>query len=80
MTDLIVLPQTNQWQKLKALVLDSVSSPITCTLTPVSDVNVCPTVSATGVRSSIGAVAFCACPSGPDAQVCATRWRAAIHS
>jgi site-specific recombinase XerD len=29
MTDLIVLPQTNQWQKLKALVLDSVSSPIT---------------------------------------------------
>src|ERR1700690_4066675 len=29
MTDLIVAPQTNQWQKLKALVLDSVSSPIT---------------------------------------------------
>src|SRR5208337_224272 len=29
MTDLIVLPQMNQWQKLKALVLDSVSSPIT---------------------------------------------------
>jgi len=29
MTDLIVLPQTDQWQKLKALVLDSVSSPIT---------------------------------------------------
>jgi hypothetical protein len=29
MSDLIVLPQTNQWQKLKALVLDSVSSPIT---------------------------------------------------
>src|ERR1035437_8059122 len=29
MTDLIVLPQTNQWQKLKALVLDGVSSPIT---------------------------------------------------
>src|ERR1035441_7550590 len=29
MTDLIVLPQTNQWQKLKTLVLDSVSSPIT---------------------------------------------------
>jgi predicted DCC family thiol-disulfide oxidoreductase YuxK len=29
MTDLIVVPQTNQWQKLKALVLDSVSSPIT---------------------------------------------------
>jgi predicted phosphoadenosine phosphosulfate sulfurtransferase len=29
MNDLIVLPQTNQWQKLKALVLDSVSSPIT---------------------------------------------------
>jgi len=28
-TDLIVVPQTNQWQKLKALVLDSVSSPIT---------------------------------------------------
>jgi hypothetical protein len=26
MTDLIVVPQTNQWQKLKALVLDSVSS------------------------------------------------------
>jgi predicted phosphoadenosine phosphosulfate sulfurtransferase len=26
---LIVVPQTNQWQKLKALVLDSVSSPIT---------------------------------------------------
>jgi integrase len=29
MTDLIVVPQTNQWQRLKALVLDSVSSPIT---------------------------------------------------
>jgi len=29
MTDFIVVPQTNQWQKLKALVLDSVSSPIT---------------------------------------------------
>jgi site-specific recombinase XerD len=29
MTDLIVVPQTNQWQKLKSLVLDSVSSPIT---------------------------------------------------
>jgi hypothetical protein len=29
MTDLIVVPQKNQWQKLKALVLDSVSSPIT---------------------------------------------------
>jgi integrase len=29
MTDLIVAPQTNQWDKLKALVLDSVSSPIT---------------------------------------------------
>ena len=29
MTDLIVVSQTNQWQKLKALVLDSVSSPIT---------------------------------------------------
>jgi site-specific recombinase XerD len=29
MTDLIVVPQLNQWQKLKALVLDSVSSPIT---------------------------------------------------
>jgi hypothetical protein len=29
MADLIVLPQTNQWQKLKALVLDSVSYPIT---------------------------------------------------
>ena len=29
MTDLIVLPQTNQWHRLKALVLDSVSSPIT---------------------------------------------------
>ena len=29
MTDLIALPQTNQWQKLKALVLDSASSPIT---------------------------------------------------
>jgi site-specific recombinase XerD len=29
MTDLIVVPQTTQWQKLKALVLDSVSSPIT---------------------------------------------------
>src|SRR6202162_2451607 len=29
MTDLIVVPQTNQWQNLKALVLDSVSSPIT---------------------------------------------------
>ena len=29
MNELIVVPQTNQWQKLKALVLDSVSSPIT---------------------------------------------------
>jgi site-specific recombinase XerC len=29
MTDLIVVPQPSQWQKLKALVLDSVSSPIT---------------------------------------------------
>jgi site-specific recombinase XerD len=29
MNDLIVVPQTNQWQRLKALVLDSVSSPIT---------------------------------------------------
>src|ERR1700704_4862920 len=29
MTDLIVVQQTNQWHKLKALVLDSVSSPIT---------------------------------------------------
>jgi hypothetical protein len=29
MTDLIVVPQTNQWQRLKALALDSVISPIT---------------------------------------------------
>jgi hypothetical protein len=29
MTDLIVVPHKNKWQKLKALVLDSVSSPIT---------------------------------------------------
>src|ERR1700745_1478591 len=29
MTDLIVIPQPPQWHKLKALVLDSVSSPIT---------------------------------------------------
>src|ERR1035438_1368930 len=29
MNDLIVVPQTNQWRKLEALVLDSVSSPIT---------------------------------------------------
>ena len=29
MTDLIAVPQTNQWSRLKALVLDSVSSPIT---------------------------------------------------
>jgi site-specific recombinase XerD len=29
MTDLIVVPQTNHWHKLKALALDSVSSPIT---------------------------------------------------
>jgi site-specific recombinase XerD len=29
MTDLIVVPQTNQWYRLKSLVLDSVSSPIT---------------------------------------------------
>jgi predicted phosphoadenosine phosphosulfate sulfurtransferase len=29
MTDLIVVPQTNQWHKLKTLLLDSVSSPIT---------------------------------------------------
>jgi site-specific recombinase XerC len=29
MTDLIVVPQTTEWHRLKALVLDSVSSPIT---------------------------------------------------
>src|ERR1039457_5051432 len=29
MTELIVVPQTNEWHRLKALVLDSVSSPIT---------------------------------------------------
>jgi site-specific recombinase XerD len=29
MTELIAVPQTNPWQKLKAMVLDSVSSPIT---------------------------------------------------
>src|SRR5467141_1665140 len=29
MTDLIVVPHTNHWHKLKTLVLDSVSSPIT---------------------------------------------------
>jgi len=29
MSDLIVVPQTRRWHKLKALVLDSVSSPIT---------------------------------------------------
>src|SRR6478672_2207329 len=29
MTDLIVVPQTTPWHRLKALVLDSVSSPIT---------------------------------------------------
>ena len=29
MTDLIVVPQQNQWHRLKSLVLDSVSSPIT---------------------------------------------------
>jgi integrase len=29
MTDLIVVPQMNQWHRLKSLVLDSVSSPIT---------------------------------------------------
>jgi len=29
MTDLIVVPQPNQWYRLKSLVLDSVSSPIT---------------------------------------------------
>jgi len=29
MNDLVVVPQTSQWHKLKALVLDSVSSPIT---------------------------------------------------
>ncbi|MGO9008870.1 MAG: hypothetical protein ACLQPN_02120 [Bryobacteraceae bacterium] len=29
MTDLTAVPQTNQWQRLKALVLDSVSSTIT---------------------------------------------------
>src|SRR4051795_2273343 len=29
MTDLIVVPKASQWQRLKALVLDSVSSPIT---------------------------------------------------
>ena len=29
MNDLIVVPQANQWLRLKSLVLDSVSSPIT---------------------------------------------------
>jgi hypothetical protein len=29
MTDVTVVPQANQWHKLKTLVLDSVSSPIT---------------------------------------------------
>src|ERR1035437_4080535 len=29
MTDLIVVPQTTDWRRLKALVLDSVCSPIT---------------------------------------------------
>jgi hypothetical protein len=29
MTDLIVVPQAAHWQRLKRLVLDSVSSPIT---------------------------------------------------
>jgi hypothetical protein len=29
MTELIPVPQTNRWHKLKALALDSVSSPIT---------------------------------------------------
>ncbi len=29
MTELIVVPQADQWSRLKALVLDSVSSPIT---------------------------------------------------
>ena len=29
MTELIAVPQLNQWTRLKALVLDSVSSPIT---------------------------------------------------
>src|ERR1039458_7431681 len=29
MTDLIVVPQTTEWRRLKGLVLDSVSSPIT---------------------------------------------------
>ena len=29
MTELIVVPQTDQWSRLKALVLNSVSSPIT---------------------------------------------------
>ena len=29
MTDVIVVPQTADWQRLKRLVLDSVSSPIT---------------------------------------------------
>src|ERR1044071_4268205 len=29
MTDLIIAPRASQWQRLKALVLDSVSSPIT---------------------------------------------------
>src|SRR6185369_9972057 len=30
MSDLIVVPQAAHWQRLKRLVLDSVSSPITC--------------------------------------------------
>src|SRR5438045_8963635 len=29
MTDLVAVPRTNQWGKLKTLVLDSVSSPVT---------------------------------------------------
>jgi hypothetical protein len=40
--------------------------PVTLTATFASDVNASPGVRALVVRSLIGAVAFCACPSGSD--------------
>jgi len=38
----------------------------TCTVTPLSDENVCPAIRAVVVSSWIGAVLFCAWPSGSE--------------
>src|SRR5438445_8404972 len=66
MTDLIVVPQATQWQKLKALVLDSVSSPITRRVYNL------------GLDEFIGWYALEARPGFTKATVCA--WRVALEA